>query len=104
MTPQARSDLLAGLVARMKREIDADIAAGMVPAAVTSFCALHDWVDANGYGGLCEEGAFEALEAAFGGTRPVGQMLDASPPDLLDLINEAQDQVDAWLKRGRPTE
>lgn len=104
MSPKQRVELLANLVARMKREIDADIAAGKVPATVTSFSELHDWGDANCYGGVCEEGVFEALEVAFGSTRQVGQMLDASPTDLLDLINEAQDQVDAWLKCGRPTE
>lgn len=103
MSPEQHAELLAILVARMKREVDADIAAGKVPTTVSSFSELHDWVDANCYG-LCEEGAFDALEVAFGSTRQVGQMLDASPTDLLDLINEAQDQVDAWLKCGRPTE
>lgn len=100
MSPEQRAELLANLVAQMKREVDADIAAGKVPTAVSSFSELHDWVDANCYG-LCEEGAFEALEDAFGGTRQVGHMLDASPPELLDLINEALDQVDAWLQGGR---
>lgn len=102
MSPKQRAELLANLVAQMQREVDADIAAGKVPTTVSSFSELHDWVDANCYG-LCEEGAFDALEVAFGGTRQVGLMLDASPPELLDLLNAAQDQVDAWLKRGRTT-
>ena len=106
MNQRGRDELLTQLVARMKREIDADIAAGTVPASVRSYSDLHGYVDANGYGGLCDDGALEALEVAFGGTRQIGQMLDASPPDLLTLINEAQDRVDEWLRRGRspPTE
>lgn len=66
-------------IARGKAEILADIAAGRVPADVTSFAALHDYVDANEYGGLCEK----PIDPAF------------AP------INEIQSSLDAWLARGR---
>lgn len=41
-------------VERAKSEILADIASGRVPASVATFSELHDHVDANEYGGLCE--------------------------------------------------
>lgn len=96
-----RADMLAQLIARMKAEILADIENGNVPASVNTFSCLHDHVDANGYGGLCEPGVYEALEQAFGGPRRVGMMEDASPPAMTDFINEAQTAVDRWLRRQR---
>ena len=41
-----------------KAEILADVAAGTVPQACASFSELHDYVDANGYGGAFEEMPF----------------------------------------------
>ena len=38
----------------MKAEILADMAAGTRPETVGSFSELHDYVDANYYGGFCE--------------------------------------------------
>jgi len=37
------------------RQIRRDIANGRVPSAVRDFSQLHDYVDANEYGGLCDE-------------------------------------------------
>lgn len=42
-------------VERGKAEILEDIATGRVPASVADFASLHDYVDANEYGGLCED-------------------------------------------------
>jgi hypothetical protein len=41
-------------IKRAKEEILDDIETGRVPATVTRFAELHDYVDANEYGGLCE--------------------------------------------------
>lgn len=46
-----------------------------------SFAELHDRVDANEYGGLCEA---------------TGPVADLCPADLLDLANRAQDE---WSRR-----
>jgi hypothetical protein len=70
-------------VSRAKFEIREDIAAGRVPAAVCGFASLHDYVDANGYGGAFE-GDFDASD------------------DGLYFWNAVQSAVDAWLKAGRP--
>jgi hypothetical protein len=77
-----------------KREILADIGRAVssrgdtMPATVSSFSELHDYVDANEYGGLC---------AGF---------IDWIGPDgeHLDMSIRVQDAVDAWLRAGRPTD
>lgn len=83
------TDLL-NTILRAKSEVLRDIASGRVPATVKSFSELHDYVDANYYGG------------AFG--HPDSRVL---PPKYFDCSDEActfwnavQDEVDAWIKRG----
>lgn len=66
-------------VERMKREILVDVRKGVVPVTCASFSALHDYVDANCYGGFCEEG-FD--------------------PNQTDDVNTAQNAVDLWIKAG----
>jgi hypothetical protein len=69
----------------MKAEVLADIEAGNVPTTVASFSELHDYVDANEYGGLCTDACpFDC-----------GSDADA------DVVNEAQTTVSLWLRRGR---
>lgn len=70
-----------------KREIEADVASGRVPATVGSFSELHDYVDANEYGQLATPGFFDDCEAAG--------------VDWVDVANEIQGEVDAWIKAGR---
>lgn len=61
-----------------KQEVLDDIKAGIVPTTVSTFAELHDYVDANEYGGLCDDAA----------------CFDASCDD----INVIQDAVGRWLK------
>ena len=70
---------LRRVVERAKAEILADVAAGTVPSTCASFSELHDYTDANGYGG-----AFE---------RPFDN-------EETDFWNAVQDAVDAWIKQG----
>ncbi len=77
------------IVARAKREIIADIESGRVPATVSKFSQLHDYVDANYYGG-----AFEAIEKASD---------EASASAVMSLYDKVQDEVDKWLRAGRPS-
>jgi hypothetical protein len=70
-------------VERAKREVRADIATGTVPATVRTFSALHDHVDANGYGG--------AFEVPFEDT-----------DEHLAFWNAVQTAVNDWLQAGRP--
>ena len=66
-------------VERMKREILADVRKGVVPNTCGSFSALHDYVDANCYGGFCEEGFDESK---------------------VNATNDAQNAIDLWIRAG----
>lgn len=66
-------------IERAKAEILADAASGIVPRACASFSELHDYVDANGYGGAFEHD-FNNEETNF--------------------WNSVQDAVDVWIEGG----
>lgn len=86
------TDLLAKVVERGKREIQADILAGDIPATVSSFSDLHNYCDANGYGGAFEDDA------------PHRSDTDTSTTEVLqfdaDFWNAVQAAWDEWLKAG----
>lgn len=67
---------VARAVRRSKQEIFEDVAAGVVPVDVRSFSELHNYVDANDYGGVNE------------GDLTIAQS------------NEVQQRVDRWIKSG----
>lgn len=82
---------------RMKREILRDILSGRLPPDVRSFACLHNFVDANEYGGLCTKKVTETLIASFGGRDEDGNI----PDGMMTYINDAQDAINEWLvKRG----
>lgn len=68
-----------GAIAKAKLEILVDIEQGYVPSTVKSFSELHDYVDANCYGGLCDD------------------------DNILDIeeMNTVQTIVSGWLMGGR---
>lgn len=72
-------------IARGKREILSDIASGRVPSTIDRFADLHDYVDANEYGGLCDEDVFPLLD-----------------DNDFDVANRVQNALDSWLVAGRP--
>lgn len=45
------------LIERAKDEIVADYQAGIIPDTISRFSELHDFVDANYYGGFCDDNA-----------------------------------------------
>ena len=83
-------------IERMKQEIIEDITAGRVPADCPSFSELHDYVDANCYGGFCEDDVMQALTDHFGGLDEDKGMPDA----LIGYLNDAQNSIDRWIKEG----
>lgn len=97
---EARETAIAYLrketVARMKAEVLSDIRDKMVNEDVKSFSELHDSVDANEYGGFCEDILSEAYCAFFGGRDEHEGMPDA----YIDFLNECQGEIDEWLKNG----
>lgn len=81
-------------IEHMKQEILEDIKAGRVPADCPSFSSLHDYVDANCYGGFCNDDEMQMLTDHFGGIDKDKGMPDA----LIDYLNEAQNSIDRWIK------
>jgi hypothetical protein len=84
-------------IVRSQMEILEDMVSGKVPVTVSSFMELHDYVDANEYGGLCEdlwwclpEDATDKQIADNDGFYLIGSHLD--------LANTVQSAVNQWLK------
>ena len=67
------------IVEQAKREILADVTSGTVPHTCASFSELHDYTDANGYGG--------AFERPFDNTKSTSGT--PSRPRLIDGSNRA---------------
>ncbi len=75
-------------IALAKVEIRDDITAGIVPASVSTFSELHDHVDADMYGMACDPAH--------------GFNLEGDPDGSLARISAMQDELDSWLRSGRP--
>jgi len=82
------------IVKQMKTEILQDMAEGLVPTTVKAFSELHDYRDANCYGGFCDDEFADALIEHFGGR----DEHEGMPQGMLDLINECQNEIDIWLR------
>jgi hypothetical protein len=78
--------LEARAIARGKREILEDIKSGRVPPTVRTFAELHDYVDANMYGGLADASS---------------PLMGLSLHDERASMRRVQDALDAWLRTGR---
>ena len=80
-------------IERSKAEILEDIDSGIVPNTVSSFSELHDYVDANEYGGLCSDAWFCLPDSADDST------IEANGGWLLhfDQSVAVQNAIDAWL-------
>ncbi|WP_454735406.1 hypothetical protein [Cupriavidus necator] len=95
MLNDAQKALVERSIEEAKREIQEDIASGRVPFTVTTFPELHDYVDANCYGGLCDDGG--EWDTVF-----AGRWAEANDPNgseiFCDAANQLQDALDLWLK------
>ncbi len=61
--PFEANEMCAEAVARAKTAITLDVLTGIIPVGgISTFGDLHDYVDANEYGGLCESEYREALD------------------------------------------
>lgn len=91
------------VIDRMKREVREDIAKGIVPAAVASFSELHDHVDANEYGGACEEDAEFAYGSEYNPNADgPGKGDEKHVQAVCDFWNRCQGAIDDWIKAGMP--
>ena len=80
---------------RVKADILRDIADGVVLASVATFADLHDFVDANCYGGA------EAMLEQMTANAVTDDDRTAALDQLCDLMNAAMLIVDEWLAGGR---
>lgn len=71
---------------------------GTVPhGVIKTFGDLHDYVDANEYGGLCDS----AVTAAANKLMPHKAGEDCiSSGDYMDLANDIQNRLDLWIREG----
>lgn len=83
------------LAERMKAQILQDVKAGIVPSTVSEFAELHDYVDANCYGGT--EALLDELDAAAPDT---DEGHAAALAALCELMTPAVQIVDAWIRSG----
>lgn len=92
---------VAESIALAKSQILADMAAGRVPMTIQSFVDLHDYVDANCYGGFCDDDLADALIAHYGGR----DEHEGMPDGMLGHINDVQNAIDEWIvaNSGQPT-
>lgn len=74
---------------RIQADIEADIQAGIVPSGITDFADLHDYVDANCYGG--SEDMLDELVTVHGNEH------DALMA-ICSLFNDAIPIVEAWMQ------
>ena len=74
------------VVERAKREVLADVKAGIVPRTVASYSELHDYVDANYYGG-----AFETSLSDDDGNMS---------EEVCEFWNAVQNAVHRWIREG----
>ena len=89
---------LEQVIALMKTEIQYCVNLGQIPNSVQSFSELHDYADANEFGGFCDDnGITDQLIALHGGRNTD---TEAMPDAVIDFMNAAQTAIDTWIKTG----
>lgn len=84
MRAATRHERVEALVRRIKCDVRDFIREGEISFTVSSFPELHNYVDAN----------------TLGDTEAIAE--DMEWTEFIDACNDAFDQIDAWLKEGRP--
>jgi hypothetical protein len=95
-THSTKDKFMANLLAIACIEIMVDIGDRRYDAAdIKSFSDLHDYVDANEYGGLCRDDINAKAEELM------PQRTDAdtiATQEFMGACNELQDKVDQWIR------
>lgn len=118
-TLDLEDDEFQSTVERMKREIITDIENGVFSKDVASFSDMHDFVDANEYGGFCETEVIRKIEQRYAmhvnphslncmkSDKNTITQWNESRKDTIDhwnsmihYINAAQNTVDQWIRAG----
>ncbi|MFC4518498.1 hypothetical protein [Cupriavidus pinatubonensis] len=86
---EERDGVIARAIELGKRQIQQEIATGRIPPTVTDFARLHDFVDANEFGGLCDDD---------GDWSRLFPRTSASEEDALcEAANRVQEALCQWL-------
>lgn len=93
VTPES---FVENAIARAKAEILQDELFGSINGPVLRFSDLHNWVDANCYGGMCEEMFAEVGNHLFPRTKSEDDEVMFSQA-LIGACNRIQDALDAWI-------
>lgn len=72
------NQVVLSIIERAKAEIVSDICSKNVPDTITSFAELHEFCDANAYGGL----------------------IDGQFDDIINIGNIVQEELDKWISTG----
>ena len=88
---------LEEVIAQMKSEIIGDVRCLHVPVNVANFGELHDFVDANKYGGFIDDKLVDEMIAKFGGRDPVHEGM---PEEVVEFTDSAQTAVSIWIESG----
>lgn len=83
-------------IQRMKVEILSHILRKIIPDTVQCFADLHDYVDANEFGGFCDDELADAMVIHYGGR----DTHEGMPEAMLEHINAAQDAITEWIESG----
>jgi hypothetical protein len=76
------------LIESIKTDIIKDVLDGIIPTNCKSFSELHNYVDANEYGGLCNSSSPFHIEKF------------ASMQIAIEAANIAQIEINCWIKAG----
>lgn len=92
----ATSEQLAFIVKvtrRAQAEILHDMKFGVVPVILEEFGELHDHVDANEYGGMCEDAIVDEGNLLF----PERTDDTIATQGLMDVFEDIQTYLDLWI-------
>jgi hypothetical protein len=95
---KTQSQFMACLKNAAKLEILGYVANGIISSDVCTFGELHDYVDANEFGGLCRDDISAKADELF---PHVGEDDDGiASQAFMVASNELQDELNAWIITG----
>ncbi|CAM3373235.1 MULTISPECIES: hypothetical protein [Cupriavidus] len=87
-----QEEFVANAIELGKAQIRQEIASGRIPPTVKTFSALHDYVDANEFGGLCaDDGDLPRL---------FPRVTESDAEAFCEAANQVQQALDTWLASG----
>jgi hypothetical protein len=86
------------IIAQMKQQILIDVSTKRIPASIRTFGDLHNYVDANEYGGFCDDEMVERYTAAM--PRSANDDPECWPSSWSDFVSDCQNEIHHWILDG----